>query len=167
MLDGFLPLGPFLVTADDIRDPQNLSISCWVNGERKQHSSTADLIFSVPNIIAFVSRHTTLKPGDVIATGTPEGVLFGQKAPQWLKAGDEVSVEIEGLGRLTNRLVAPPSGVRQGHSCQGAPVPPLRGYEWICSFLRVLATKTQFSAVSPMGIETGVTGQVETSETPG
>jgi 2-keto-4-pentenoate hydratase/2-oxohepta-3-ene-1,7-dioic acid hydratase in catechol pathway len=115
MLDGFLPLGPFLVTADDIPDPQNLSISCWVNGERKQHSSTADMIFSVATIVAFVSRHATLKPGDVIATGTPEGVLLGQKAPQWLKAGDEVSVEIEGLGRLTNRLVAPPAGLRQGH----------------------------------------------------
>jgi 2-keto-4-pentenoate hydratase/2-oxohepta-3-ene-1,7-dioic acid hydratase in catechol pathway len=115
MLDGFLPLGPFLVTADEIPDPQNLSISCWVNGERKQHSSTADMIFSVATIVAFVSRHATLKPGDVIATGTPEGVLLGQKTPQWLKAGDEVSVEIEGLGRLTNRLVAPPAGLRQGH----------------------------------------------------
>jgi 2-keto-4-pentenoate hydratase/2-oxohepta-3-ene-1,7-dioic acid hydratase in catechol pathway len=80
MLDGFLPLGPFLVTADDIPDPQNLRISCWVNGERKQHSSTAEMNFSVANIIAFVSRHATLKPGDVIATGMPEGVLLGQKA---------------------------------------------------------------------------------------
>jgi 2-keto-4-pentenoate hydratase/2-oxohepta-3-ene-1,7-dioic acid hydratase in catechol pathway len=106
MLDGFLPLGPFLVTADEIPDPQNLAISCWVNGVRKQHSSTADMIFSVAAIVAFVSRHATLKPGDVIATGTPEGVLLGEKDPQWLKAGDEVSVEIEGLGRLTNRLIA-------------------------------------------------------------
>jgi 2-keto-4-pentenoate hydratase/2-oxohepta-3-ene-1,7-dioic acid hydratase in catechol pathway len=106
MLDGFLPLGPFLVTADEIPDPQNLTINCWVNGARKQHSSTADMIFSVAAIVAFVSRHATLKPGDVIATGTPEGVLLGEKEPRWLKAGDEVSVEIEGLGRLTNRLVA-------------------------------------------------------------
>ena len=106
MLDGFLPLGPFLVTADEVPDPQNLTISCWVNGVRKQHSSTADMIFSVATIVAFVSRHATLKPGDVIATGTPEGVLLGEKEPQWLKAGDEVSVEIEGLGRLTNRLIA-------------------------------------------------------------
>jgi 2-keto-4-pentenoate hydratase/2-oxohepta-3-ene-1,7-dioic acid hydratase in catechol pathway len=105
MLDGFLPLGPFLVTADEIPDPQNLTINCWVNGTRKQHSSTADMIFSVAAIVAFVSRHATLKPGDVIATGTPEGVLLGEKEPRWLKAGDEVSVEIEGLGRLTNRLV--------------------------------------------------------------
>jgi 2-keto-4-pentenoate hydratase/2-oxohepta-3-ene-1,7-dioic acid hydratase in catechol pathway len=106
MLDGFLPLGPFLVTADEIPDPQNLTINCWVNGTRKQHSSTADMIFSVATIVAFVSRHATLKPGDVIATGTPEGVLLGEKEPKWLKAGDEVSVEIEGLGRLTNRLIA-------------------------------------------------------------
>lgn len=106
MLDGFLPLGPFLVTADEIPDPQNLTINCWVNGARKQHSSTADMIFSVAAIVAFVSRYATLKPGDVIATGTPEGVLLGEKEPQWLKAGDEVSVEIAGLGRLTNRLVA-------------------------------------------------------------
>jgi 2-keto-4-pentenoate hydratase/2-oxohepta-3-ene-1,7-dioic acid hydratase in catechol pathway len=104
MLDGFLPLGPFVVTADEIPDPQNLTISCWVNGTRKQHSSTADMIFSVATIVAFVSRHATLKPGDVIATGTPQGVLLGEKEPQWLKAGDEVSVEIQGLGRLTNRL---------------------------------------------------------------
>jgi 2-keto-4-pentenoate hydratase/2-oxohepta-3-ene-1,7-dioic acid hydratase in catechol pathway len=106
MLDGFLPLGPFLVTADEIPDPQNLIINCWIDGARKQHSSTADMIFSVAAIVAFVSRHATLKPGDVIATGTPEGVLLGEKESQWLKAGDEVSVEIEGLGRLTNRLVA-------------------------------------------------------------
>jgi 2-keto-4-pentenoate hydratase/2-oxohepta-3-ene-1,7-dioic acid hydratase in catechol pathway len=106
MLDGFLPLGPYLLTADEIPDPQTLTISCWVNGARRQHSSTADMIFSVATIVAFVSRHATLKPGDVIATGTPEGVLLGEEEPQWLKAGDEVSVEIEGLGRLTNRLIA-------------------------------------------------------------
>jgi len=106
MLDGFLPLGPFLATAEEIPDPQNLAISCWVNGVRKQHSSTADMIFSVATIVAFISRYATLKPGDVIATGTPEGVLLGEKEPQWLRAGDEVSVGIEGLGRLTNRLVA-------------------------------------------------------------
>jgi 2-keto-4-pentenoate hydratase/2-oxohepta-3-ene-1,7-dioic acid hydratase in catechol pathway len=106
MLDGFLPLGPFFVTADEIVNPQNLTISCWVNGVRKQHSSTSDMIFRIAAIVAFVSRHATLKPGDVIATGTPEGVLLGEKEPQWLKAGDEVSVEIDGLGRLTNRLIA-------------------------------------------------------------
>ena len=105
-MDSFLLVGTFLITADEIPDPQNLAISCWVNGIRKQHSSTADMIFSVAAIVALVSRHATLKPGDVIATGTPEGVLLGEKDPQWLKAGDEVSVEIEGLGRLTNRLIA-------------------------------------------------------------
>ena len=73
------------------------------------------MIFGVATIVAFVSRHATLKPSDVIATGTPEGVLLGQKDPLWLTAGDEVSVEIEGLGRLTNHLIAPPGGWRQGH----------------------------------------------------
>jgi 2-keto-4-pentenoate hydratase/2-oxohepta-3-ene-1,7-dioic acid hydratase in catechol pathway len=107
ILDGFLPLGPCLVTADDIPDPQALTIRCFVNGECKQNSSTADMIFSVAAIIAFLSRLITLKPGDVIATGTPAGVQMGKKNPDWLKAGDEVSVEIDGLGRLTSHLVAP------------------------------------------------------------
>jgi 2-keto-4-pentenoate hydratase/2-oxohepta-3-ene-1,7-dioic acid hydratase in catechol pathway len=107
ILDGFLPTGPFLVTADDIPDPQGLGIRCFVNGTRQQDSSTADMIFSVAAIIAYLSRLLTLKPGDVIATGTPEGVLLGKQNPEWLRPGDEVSVEIDGLGRLTNRLVAP------------------------------------------------------------
>jgi 2-keto-4-pentenoate hydratase/2-oxohepta-3-ene-1,7-dioic acid hydratase in catechol pathway len=107
ILDGFLPTGPFLVTADDIPNPQDLGIRCFVNGTRQQNSSTADMIFSVAAIIAYLSRLLTLKPGDVIATGTPEGVLLGKPDPEWLKPGDEVSVEIDGLGRLTNRLVAP------------------------------------------------------------
>ena len=103
--DAVAPDGIF-VTTDEIPDPRISTISCWVDGARKQHSSTADMIFSVASIVAFVSRHATLKPGDVIATGTPQRVLLGEKEPQWLKAGDEVSVEIERLGRLTNRLIA-------------------------------------------------------------
>jgi 2-keto-4-pentenoate hydratase/2-oxohepta-3-ene-1,7-dioic acid hydratase in catechol pathway len=106
MLDGFLPLGPFLVTADDIPDPQALRVQCRVNGELRQDSSTSDMIFSVAEIIAFLSRHATLKPGDVIITGTPEGVLIGHKTPVWLKPGDEVAIEIAGLGTLTNTLIA-------------------------------------------------------------
>lgn len=106
MFDGFLPLGPFLVTTDDIPDPQALRIQCRINGEVRQVSSTSDMIFSVAEIIAFLSRHATLKPGDVIITGTPEGVLMGHKAPIWLKPGDEVTVDIAGLGVLTNTLTA-------------------------------------------------------------
>lgn len=101
-IDGFLPLGPYLVTTDEVPDPQDLRIVCRVNGEVRQDSSTGDMIFSVAEIIAFVSRYMTLKPGDLIITGTPEGVLMGQKSPTWLKAGDEVSVEIGELGILTN-----------------------------------------------------------------
>jgi 2-keto-4-pentenoate hydratase/2-oxohepta-3-ene-1,7-dioic acid hydratase in catechol pathway len=106
MLDGFLPLGPFLVTTDEIPDPQVLRIQCRVNGEARQVSSTSDMIFSVAEIIAFLSRHATLKPGDVIITGTPEGVLMGHKTPIWLRPGDEVAIDITGLGVLTNTLIA-------------------------------------------------------------
>jgi 2-keto-4-pentenoate hydratase/2-oxohepta-3-ene-1,7-dioic acid hydratase in catechol pathway len=104
MLDGFLPLGPYLVTTDDIPDPQALRIVCQVNGEVRQLSWTSDMIFSVAEIVAFLSRYATLKPGDVIITGTPEGVQMGQKAPAWLKPGDEVAIDITGLGVLTNTL---------------------------------------------------------------
>src|ERR1700758_2107101 len=106
MLDGFLPLGPYLVTTDAIRDPQTLGVRCRVNGELMQESSTSDMIFSVAELIAFLSRYATLKPGDLIVTGTPEGVLLGKEAPFWLTAGDEVVVEIDELGTLTNLLVA-------------------------------------------------------------
>jgi 2-keto-4-pentenoate hydratase/2-oxohepta-3-ene-1,7-dioic acid hydratase in catechol pathway len=104
MLDGFLPLGPYLVTTDDIPDPQALRVLCQVNGEVRQLSWTSDMIFSVAEIVAFLSRYATLKPGDVIITGTPEGVQMGQKTPVWLKPGDEVAVDITGLGVLTNTL---------------------------------------------------------------
>ncbi|MEJ5249520.1 fumarylacetoacetate hydrolase family protein [Caldilinea sp.] len=101
-LDKFLPLGPYLVTADEVRDPQNLSLKCWVNGELRQNSNTADMIFSVAEIVSYISQHFTLEPGDVICTGTPEGVILGMAEKVWLRAGDEVTVEVEGLGRLTN-----------------------------------------------------------------
>jgi 2-keto-4-pentenoate hydratase/2-oxohepta-3-ene-1,7-dioic acid hydratase in catechol pathway len=111
MLDGFLPLGPYLVTTDAIRDPQTLGVRCRVNGELMQESSTSDMIFSVAELIAFLSRYATLKPGDLIVTGTPEGVLLGKEAPIWLTAGDEVVVEIDELGTLTNLLVASQASV--------------------------------------------------------
>ena len=106
MLDGFLPLGPILVTTDEIPDPQVLRIQCRVNGDVRHDSSTSDMIFSVAEIVSFLSRHATLKPGDVIITGTPEGVAMGQKTPVWLRPGDEVTVEIAGLGVLTNMLIS-------------------------------------------------------------
>ena len=106
-LDQFAPIGPYLVTADEVSDPQGLDIRCWVNGALRQNSSTADMIFSVAYLVSYISQYMTLEPGDVISTGTPEGVVLGMKEKQWLKPGDEVTVEIAGLGRLTNTMVAP------------------------------------------------------------
>ncbi|MFZ4827296.1 MAG: fumarylacetoacetate hydrolase family protein [Phototrophicaceae bacterium] len=105
-LDAFLPIGPYLVTSDDLPNPQNLVIKGIYNGEVRQHSNTADMIFSVAEVIAYISRYFTLKAGDIISTGTPEGVILGQKPPQqWMQAGDEFIVEIEGIGQLVNRMV--------------------------------------------------------------
>ena len=100
--DGFAPLGPCVVTADSL-DPSDLAISSTVNGDLRQNSRTSDLIFSVPELIADLSRHFTLEPGDVIFTGTPQGVMHGWSADkkQWLKPGDRVDVTIEGIGTLT------------------------------------------------------------------
>jgi len=101
--DGFAPIGPCVVTADAI-DPNDLAISSVVNGEKRQNSRTSDMIFSVAQIIADLSRHFTLLPGDLIFTGTPQGVMHGYPKDQknWLKPGDCVEVTIEGIGTLTN-----------------------------------------------------------------
>ena len=106
-LDGFMPVGPYLVTKDDITDPQSLRVRGWLNGELRQDSNTSDMIFSVAESIAFISHYMTLNPGDLISTGTPEGVILGYppEKQKWMKPGDEYTVEIEGLGRLVNRLV--------------------------------------------------------------
>jgi 2-keto-4-pentenoate hydratase/2-oxohepta-3-ene-1,7-dioic acid hydratase in catechol pathway len=101
-LDKFLPIGPYLVTTDEIADPQVLHMRCLVNGEERQNSSTADMVFSVAFIVSYLSQYMTLEPGDIILTGTPEGVIFGKENGKWLTAGDEVVIEIEGLGRLAN-----------------------------------------------------------------
>jgi 2-keto-4-pentenoate hydratase/2-oxohepta-3-ene-1,7-dioic acid hydratase in catechol pathway len=106
-LDQFLPIGPYLVTADELGDPQAMDIRCWVNGNLRQNSTTADMIFSVAYLVSYLSQYMTLEPGDVISTGTPEGVVLGMKEKLWLRPGDEVSVEIAGLGRLTNTMGAP------------------------------------------------------------
>ncbi|MCL5021965.1 MAG: fumarylacetoacetate hydrolase family protein [Nitrospirae bacterium] len=100
--DGFAPIGPYLVTADQIPDPNNLTIECYVNGERRQSSNTSDMIFSVAAIISYASQHFTLKPGDIVFTGTPEGVIMGYPPERqvWLRAGDKISSAVEKLGTL-------------------------------------------------------------------
>jgi 2-keto-4-pentenoate hydratase/2-oxohepta-3-ene-1,7-dioic acid hydratase in catechol pathway len=100
--DTFCPVGPELVPAERIPDPQALAIKCILNGETMQDSSTANMIFSVAEIISYISRTVTLEPGDLIATGTPAGVGVFRDPKVLLKDGDEVTVEIEGLGALTN-----------------------------------------------------------------
>lgn len=104
--DTFCPIGPRLVTADEIGDPQSLTISTTLNGTKMQSSNTADMISSVAELISFVSQDTTLLPGTVILTGTPEGVGFARTPEVFLKPGDEVSVEVEKIGRLTNPVAA-------------------------------------------------------------
>jgi 2,4-diketo-3-deoxy-L-fuconate hydrolase len=104
-IDTFLPTGPYLTTADEIENPQSLSIRCLIGDEVMQDSSTSKMVFSVAELISFVSQTLTLVPGDLIATGTPAGVGFAREPSRYLHEGDEVSVEIEGLGRLTNRVV--------------------------------------------------------------
>lgn len=100
--DTFCPLGPALVTRDEIPNPNALSIRTLLNGEVMQDSNTSDMIFDVPTLIEFLSGSTTLLPGTVILTGTPQGVGMARKPPVWLKPGDSVSVEIEKIGTLTN-----------------------------------------------------------------
>ncbi|MBE3556338.1 MAG: fumarylacetoacetate hydrolase family protein [Firmicutes bacterium] len=104
--DGFFPVGPYLVTADEVGDPQHLSIRLTRNGETMQQSNTSEMIFSVAAIISFLSEGITLEPGDLIATGTPAGVGMSRKPPVFLQDGDEIGIEILGLGRLTNHVRA-------------------------------------------------------------
>jgi 2-keto-4-pentenoate hydratase/2-oxohepta-3-ene-1,7-dioic acid hydratase in catechol pathway len=101
-LDTFCPVGPRLAPATEVRDPQRLGIRCLVNGEALQDSSTAEMVFSVAELVAFISEGITLEPGDLIATGTPAGVGFTREPPIFLRPGDEVTVEIDGIGVLTN-----------------------------------------------------------------
>lgn len=103
--DGFAPMGPVVVTAEEIGDPQSLRLRSWVNGEIWQDSSTAEMVFDVATIVAFVSRTITLEPGDVIATGTPAGVGHYQSPPRCLRGGDVMRCEIEGIGLIENPVV--------------------------------------------------------------
>ena len=103
--DGFGPLGPWLVTKDEVSNPQNLNLWCDVNGDRRQSGNTKDMVFGVAEIISNLSNYMTLMPGDVIATGTPSGVGLGYKPPLYLKAGDIVEVGVEGLGQQRQELI--------------------------------------------------------------
>ncbi|KAB7763708.1 fumarylacetoacetate hydrolase family protein [Xanthomonas maliensis] len=106
--DTFGPIGPWLVTRDEIPDPQNLSMWLDVNGHRYQNGSTRTMVFGVAELVSHISRYMTLMPGDVISTGTPPGVGLGQKPPVYLKPGDVMELEIEGLGRQRQPVVAHP-----------------------------------------------------------
>jgi len=104
--DTFAPMGPAIVTKDEIADPHNLNISLEIGGEVLQNSNTRELIFKIPELIEFISSVVTLEPGDIISTGTPAGVGFARKPPRYLKDGDECIVRVEGLGELRNPVAA-------------------------------------------------------------
>jgi 2-keto-4-pentenoate hydratase/2-oxohepta-3-ene-1,7-dioic acid hydratase in catechol pathway len=103
-LDTFCPMGPWITTADEL-DPENLEVSCWVNGELRQHANTRDLIFDVPRLISTISEGLVLMPGDIIATGTPAGVGIGFAPPRFLRKNDVVAVEISKIGKIENRFI--------------------------------------------------------------
>jgi len=107
--DTFSPLGPWLVTPDEIPRPNALCIRTVLNGQTMQDWNTSDMIFDVPSLIEFLSGSTTLLPGTVILTGTPHGVGMAQKPPRWLRPGDKVSIEIEKIGTLTNPVIHEPA----------------------------------------------------------
>lgn len=103
-LDSFCPMGPAILTADEVPDPTKLTLTTWVNGEQRQHAPVSDLIFDIPTLIEAISAAITLEPGDLIATGTPAGVGIGFNPPVFLKAGDVVRIEVPGIGALENRV---------------------------------------------------------------
>ena len=103
-VDGFAPMGPWLVTRDKIADPQKLEVFCWLNGTQMQHGRTADMLFPVATLIAYVSRFMTLEPGDVIGTGTPAGIGAFRQPPVYLQPGDELRLEVSQVGVMTHRI---------------------------------------------------------------
>lgn len=103
-IDGFCPMGPAVMTADEAPDPRKLRLRTWVNGELRQDATVADLIFDIPTLISTISAYITLEPGDIIATGTPVGVGIGFTPPKFLVAGDVVRIEIAGIGMLENKV---------------------------------------------------------------
>jgi len=104
-LDGFCPMGPVIVTADEFGDPQQKRLRTRLNGISKQDASTSDMIFPVDSIVEWLSKGMTIEAGDIIATGTPEGVGLGRTPPEYMKDGDVVETEVEGIGTLRNRIV--------------------------------------------------------------
>jgi len=105
-LPTFCPCGPVIVTKDEIADPHNLQLTVTLNGEVMQSSSTDDLIFNLPQIISYYSKFYRFSPGDIVTTGSPPGVGVGRKPPVFMKPGDVVEVEVEGIGKLSNTVVA-------------------------------------------------------------
>ncbi|HJX00667.1 MAG TPA: fumarylacetoacetate hydrolase family protein [Terriglobales bacterium] len=108
--DTFAPMGPHIVTADEILDPHALDIRLSIGGETLQHSNTRELIFGIPELIEYLSRMMTLEPGDIISTGTPAGVGLGRTPPRWLRPGEEILIEIEKIGILRNPVIAEQAG---------------------------------------------------------
>lgn len=104
--DSYAPCGPWIVTPDEIRDPERLEVTTRVNGEVRQRDNTSNLLFDIATLVSDISQGMTLKPGDIIATGTPSGVAWGMDEPRYLLPGDVVEVEVEGIGTLSNRVVA-------------------------------------------------------------
>ena len=102
----FCPMGPAIVSADEIADPHELAIGLSINGEVLQNSNTRELIFKVPELVEYISSITPLLPGDIVSTGTPSGVGMGRTPQRWLEPGDSVTVTVEGLGSLTNPVIA-------------------------------------------------------------
>lgn len=103
-MDGFTPMGPWLVTSDDIPDPQTLEVSCWLNGSQMQHGHTADMLFPVATLIAYISQYMTLEPGDVIATGTPAGIGAFRQPPVYLQPGDRLRFEVTKVGAMEHLI---------------------------------------------------------------
>jgi 2-keto-4-pentenoate hydratase/2-oxohepta-3-ene-1,7-dioic acid hydratase in catechol pathway len=104
-IDGFCPIGPWIVTKDDLPDPQGLDLAFYLNGEQMQHAVTSDMIFPVDFLIEYITRYVSLEPGDIIATGTPAGIGAFRKPPVWLKPGDKVEITISQIGSLKHTVV--------------------------------------------------------------
>lgn len=104
-MDGFAPMGPWLVTSDEIPNPQDLEVFCWLNGNQMQHGKTCDMLFPVATLISYLSRFMTLEPGDIIGTGTPAGIGAFRKPPVYLQPGDELRLEVSKVGSITHRIV--------------------------------------------------------------
>ena len=117
--DTFAPMGPHIVTRDEIADPHALDISLRINGEELQHSNTRELIFKIPELVAFLSSVMTLEPGDVVSTGTPAGVGFARKPPRFLRPQDEVVVSVAGIGELKNPVIAEADADKSTQAARG------------------------------------------------